>query len=1033
MPLPDVRRLLLTGVVALAGVWVRAQPPPASVQADRVGTAEGLSALAIADLHQSADGFVWAATAGGVDRFDGQTVRTFRHDPGRVSSLSHPEIHALAGAPGGRLWVGTYGGGLNLFDPTTDTARRIRSRPQDPTAPSDDRVTVLHRDRRGRLWMGTMSGLDRVDERTGRVRRFGAPVGAVRDVADAPDGRLWVGGEGGLVLFDPGRARVVARHVGAPSVMSLASVADGGVWVGYGSDGLARLDPDGRRVARFRAGDAAGSCGDQVHDLALERSGALWVATRDGGVCRLDTARRRFTAYPADADNPRTPASDQARTLLLDRGGLVWVGTWVAGIARLRQTPFRHVRATPAEGFRSSSMFGFAETPDGRLWVGTADTGLYRFDLATGRAEQPATWPADLRSGVVRAMTYGPDGTFWVAGPGATWRLRPGRSTFERVPVDPPPGVTRPARVLHLAVGPDSMVWMAAYDAGLCRAAPGAARVTCLSWPGRADLTDRTLYTLYPDADGTVWVAAWGRGIERVDPARGVVARYDSHPDRPLGLAAASVTSFFRDRDGQLWLTTYGGGISRYDPDLDGRRGGFAHVGTDDGLPDLVTYGLLQADDGTLWVSTNRGLAQMSARGRVEQTFGPEDGLQGDEFNGSAYLRLADGRMVFGGGQGFNVFHPRSLHERAPEPPLAVTALRILGAPAEVPRDLATRGLRLRHDENAVRFEFAALDFTAPHRNRFAYRLDGLDPEWTKAGTDRSAAYTNLAPGDYTLRVRAANSDGVWTDPGLAIPIVVRPAWWQTWAFRLVAGLVLLSGLVVTVRGIAQRRLRAEVRRLELVRRVADERARISRDLHDHVGAQLSSVLAGVEIARLARSRPDITPLRDPLDAVEQDARETMRQLRETIWALHDESVTVGDFAARVEADLRGRVQGRDRPAVRVECRSDPTRVLGPAAALHLFRIVREAATNSLKHADATHLTVEIEDDAEGRLCVCVRDDGAFAGASGDGALGASGFGLRSMRDRASSLGAEFDLDTADGTAVRLRVPGERLRAGVER
>jgi signal transduction histidine kinase len=441
---------------------------------------------------------------------------------------------------------------------------------------------------------------------------------------------------------------------------------------------------------------------------------------------------------------------------------------------------------------------------------------------------------------------------------------------------------------------------------------------------------------------------------------------------------------------------------------------------------------MLQADDGALWVSTNRGLAQMDERGRVEQTFGREDGLQGDEFNGGAFLRLADGRMVFGGGQGFNVFHPRSLHARAPAPPLAVTSLRVLGAPADVPRDIATRGLRLRHDENAVRFEFAALDFTAPQRNRFAYRLDGLDAEWTKAGTDRAAAYTNLAPGRYTLHVRAANSDGVWTEPGLAIPVVIRPAWWQTWGFRVVGGLLVLSGLILGVRGIAQRRLRAEVRRLELVRRVADERARISRDLHDHVGAQLSSVLAGVEIARLARARPDVTPLRDPLDAVEQDARETMRQLRETIWALHDESVTVGDFAARVEADLRSRVLGRERPVVRVDCRADPARVLGPAAALHLYRIVREAATNSLKHADASTLTVEMEDDDAGRLCVCVRDDGAFAGSSGDGALGASGFGVRSMRERASALGADFVLETDGGTAVRLRVPDDRLRAGVE-
>ncbi len=1031
--MPLVRRCLLPWSVAVALVAAaRAQPPPANVQADRIGVADGLSSVTVADLFQSADGFVWAATGAGLDRFDGHAVRTYRHEPGRVSSLSHPEVHAIAQAPGGRLWVGTYGGGLNLLDPAADTARRIRSRAPDPTSPSDDRVTVLHRDRAGRLWMGTMSGLDRVDERTGRVRRVGAPVGSVRDVADAPGGRLWVGGERGLVVMDPGRFRVVSRHRGAPSVMALEAVADGGVWVGYATDGVARLDADGRLVAHFRPDGPESLCGREVHDLALDASGSLWVATRDGGVCRVDTKAQTVRAYPADAARSNALPTDQTRSLMIDRSGLIWVGTWNGGVARLRRTPFQHVQALPAEGFRTPDVVGFAEAADGRLWVGSYGEGLYLYDRVTGRAEQPAAWPADLRSGIVRAMTYGRDGTFYVAGPGAVWRLARGAATFQRVPVESPDGVP-PARVLQLVVGPDSSVWMAAYGAGLCRLRPGDAAFRCLAWPAPRDLTDRTLYAVHPDPDGTVWVAAWGKGVDRVDPARGRLAHYDSHPDRPLGLASSSVTSFFRDRAGRLWMTTYGGGLSRFDPSLDGGRGGFTHVGTADGLPDLITYGLLQADDGALWVSTNRGLARLDERGRVEESFGSEDGLQGEEFNGGAYLRLRDGRMVFGGIHGFNVFDPRALYARAPPPPLVVTALRILGAPASVPRDLATRGLRLPHSSNAITFEFAAMDFTAPARNRFAYRLVGLQDEWTKAGTDRYAAFTNLAPGAYTLRVRAANSDGVWTEPGLAIPLVIRPAWWQTGWVRLAAGLLFLTGLVLAVRGVAQRRLRAEVRRLELVRRVADERARISRDLHDHVGAQLSSVLAGVEIARLARARPDLTPVRDPLDAVEQDARETMRQLRETIWALHDESVTVGDFAARVEADLRGRVAGRERPVVRVACHADPARVLGPAVALHLYRIVREASTNCLKHADATHLTVEI-DDEDGRLCVSVCDDGAFGGTAGDGAPqgAASGFGMRSMRDRADALGAEFGLDTSGGTAIRVRVPAERLGAGVE-
>ncbi|HEX8385736.1 MAG TPA: two-component regulator propeller domain-containing protein, partial [Rubricoccaceae bacterium] len=686
-------------------------------------------------------------------------------------------------------------------------------------------------------------------------------------------------------------------------------------------------------------------------------------------------------------------------------------------------------RATPADGFRSPDVMAFAEAPGGRLWVGTYDAGLHLVD-AGGQAGSVPGLPAALSRGDVRSVVYDRTGALWATSgdTGGLWRRSPG-GRWGRVPF---PADARVRRTTRLALGPDGTVWISAYGPGLCRADPARLRIDCpaLRYPRGRRLSGTEAYAVYPDPDGSVWVSLWGVGLDRVDPDRGRTAHYANDADRAGSLSQNSVTAFARDRLGRLWLGTYGGGLNRFDPGPGGST--FHHVGVGDGLPDGAVYAIVPDGAGAFWLTTNRGIARFDPVREEVETFGVEDGLQSDEFNAGAALRLSDGRLVVGGIHGYNRFDPRAVRTSGPPPPVAVTALRVMGAP----RALPAGPLVLAHDETAVAFEFAALDFTAPDRNLFAYRLDGLDDEWTKAGSRREATYTNLPPGRYALRVRAASSEGVWNEAGLALPFEIRPAWWQTWPFRTAVGFGLLAALVAGVRYVSQRRLRAEVSRLDAERRIQDERGRISRDLHDHVGAQLSSLLAGVELARLARrsTRGSEAAADEALAGVEADARETMVQLRESIWALHESSVTLGALRDRLEADVRNRLRGRSTPVATVTLDAAPDTALGPEQALHLYRIAREAVTNSLKHAGARRLDVRIGLEPNpapaggDALIVEVRDDGQFqepGGPGGDGSSGPglSGFGIGSMRARAAALGARFEIETEGGTVVRVVVP----------
>ena len=1053
------RRLLVSPALCVLCLAAACAPPaaaqtaPVNVQVDRLSVQNGLSTSIVASLLQDRTGYLWVGTELGLDRYDGYGFTTFRHDPDDPASLSSSFATAIAEGSDGALWVGTYGGGLNRLDPATGRARRFRHRAGDRTSVSSDRVEALLFDRRGRLWAGTGDGLDLVDPATGRVRRFGDVLRRAADAKDAayvhglalaPNGDLWAATTAGLFRFDTRRGRV-RRHLGraalgSDAVQTVHVDRDGTVWAGLAADGLARIDSRTGAATRVRhdPADAGSLCGDAVQDVARDRQGVLWVATRGGGVCRLDAAASRlappgspprFVAYrPLDGD-AHTLSTDETRVLYPDRGGVVWVGTWGGGLNRLRRTPFELFRATPAEGFRSSDVMTFADAGGGRTWVGTYDAGLVLTDAA-GRALPTPGLPDVLARVGVRSLATDRTGALWATGdPAGLWR-RSVAGRWTRVAF--PPGVRT---ALRLVPGPDGALWIAASGPGLCRADPRRLRIDCPRFPPGRQLSGTEGYTVLPNADGTVWVSLWGVGVDLVDPVRGRIAHFENSAERAGSLSQNNVTTFERDRRGRLWMGTYGGGLNRYDVGPDGRAGTFHHVGVGDGLPDGAVYAIVPDGTGHFWLTTNRGIARFDPERETVEACGTEDGLQSDEFNGGAALRLADGRIVVGGIRGYNRFDPRAVATGGPTPTVAVTALRVRGAPRALP---AAGLLRLRHDETAVAFELAALDFTAPDRNQFAYRLDGLDAEWTKAGPRREAAYTNLAPGRYVLRVRAASSAGVWNET--ALPFEIRPAWWQTWAFRAALGLAALLALVAAVRFASQRRLRAEVARLDAERRIQNERGRISRDLHDHVGAQLSSLLAGVELARLARRRPrrasgavpaDLLDA-DPLAAVEADARETMVQLRESIWALHETTVTLGALRDRLEADIRQRLRGRTTPAATVTLDAPADRVLGPEQALHLYRIAREAVTNSLKHAAATRLDVRIAHAADG-LVVEVRDDGRFrppAGAEGDGATGLSGpgdgfsgYGLDSMRTRAAALGARFDLDTDGGTTVRITVP----------
>ncbi|MFB3133553.1 MAG: two-component regulator propeller domain-containing protein, partial [Rhodothermales bacterium] len=458
------------------------------------------------------------------------------------------------------------------------------------------------------------------------------------------------------------------------------------------------------------------------------------------------------------------------------------------------------------------------------LWIGTDGGGLSRLDPTTGRFttyEHNRADPSSLSHNRVLDVTEDQAGRLWIGTGNGLDRLDPATGRFTRFRHDPANPVSLSNnRVFFVYEAPSEpgMLWIGTWD-GLNRFDPetGQATVFHADPDDTTSLSNNRVISILEDRAGMLWVGTFGGGLNQRHAATGRFTRFRHDSNDPHSLSQDIVASIYEDATGTLWIGT-GGGLNRFEPEL----GTFTRFTQREGLPNNTIYGILEDDRGTLWLSTNKGLSQFDPTTETFANYDLGDGLQSNEFSQGSYYKSRTGELFFGGINGFNRFHPDNLHSASP-PPVVLTAVGI-GGEAE---DLLPSGVEAitMAQENVFSFEFAALDYTNPTKNRYAFMLEGVDKDWHYRGADRRyAAYPNLKGGTYTLRVRGSNADGVWNDEGATLRVTVVPPFWETWWFRLLA----VTALLAALGSLAYAWHRVRIRRVE---RMRDERAEIQRRL----------------------------------------------------------------------------------------------------------------------------------------------------------------------------------------------------------
>lgn len=1023
-------------VAMMLPAWTRTHAQESSYRIEPVSLEQGVSHNLIYCIHQDRSGFLWLGTMFGLVKYDGYTYTTYRHDPLDSNSLSNDDILAIHEDEQENLWIGTYGGGLNRLDRATGKIVRYVHEPLDSTSIAHNVVWAICEDRAGMLWIGTASGLNRFDRKRQQFTRYqrnaanpnSLPSDTVLAICEDGAGQLWVGTVGGLSQFDrPNKRFIHYRHdpddpksVSRGAVKTIFTDSAGELWIGT-EGGLNRfvLAPEEFVHYQHDPANPASLSGNSINTIYEDIAGSLWIGTARG-LSKFDRAKETFTHFFDNRSGANTNSSGIITAIHQDNSGLFWIGTYHSGLLRMHSGTCKFVcyRSISADttSLRHNRVQALHEDRVGKTWIGTVN-GLDALDeekqqfahyaLASGRHH------ARLGN-VVNAIYADKSNALWISTLRGLNRFDPDRKRCKLFQHDPADSNSLSNNAVTAFCEDESGVLWMGTAAGLNRFEQRTEKFTrfVLDSTGPAN----HILSLYQDVTGVLWIGTYG-GLIRFDPAQKSMARFQQNPNDPHSLSNNYCFAIGEDSEGVLWIGT-GGGLER----LDRATGTFTHFTEKDGLPNSVICGIVAGKNGVLWLSTHKGLSRFYTRARTFTNYDLADGLQSNMFIPGAYGKRRNGELLFGGINGFNRFHPDSLKANPYIPPVAITAFKIFDKTHKFAGDISsTQTLELSHQENFFTFEFAALDFTRPEKNQYAYKLEGVDRDWIYAGTRRDASYTEAAPGEYVFRVKGSNSDGVWNETGSAVRISIAPPFWKTpWFAALCAGAAVVLFMLAH-----HYRVRAKLKQfqeVESARRLENEQVRkkAANDFHDELGHRLTKIALFSEIVKrkLNGASEEITAY---LDKIIDASQNLVNDTRDFIWtldpgkdSLHEVIIYLKDFAEELfdRTAIAFQIHGLSPELEEIKLSTDAKR--------HLTLIFKEGLNNALKHAECKLVTLAVERQDD-RLVITLADDGKGC----NGNMNGVGQGLKNMQERAEKIHGDLQIlssPTRNGTTLQLNI-----------
>ena len=790
---------------------------------------DGLSQNAVYSIIQDKQGFMWFGTKDGLNRFDGRSFVVYQHNPFDSTTISDAFVMKLLEDSNGRIWTGSISGDINILHTDTDFFCEVPMENEWGERAITNEITDLIEAPDGSVWIATKGdGLFNVKVTSevgcnydyehflhNPANNSSLYSNRVGNLLFDENQTFWVGTEEGLNRFNESngsfiRTRFTTKHPDAPyitgdhKITSMHIDRAGQFWIGVQS-GLVKFNrstgnyeffPNQYEVIEYGWGS--------VNRISEDNNGNLWLGTV-AGLMMFNPTTEQYSYYRHDPLNPRSLSHNIISSLLIDRTNILWAGTSGLGINILdfNANRFPTLSRTPQPSSRITgfSIRSILEDNAGDVWI-SADV-LYRWNRETGELFSFET-DSDLVQNFGNANAYSivqaSNGFLWFASTEGLFRYNP--ITNQSRLYSHSPG--REAGLLQQEVNAvfedkTGSIWVATHSHFSKLIDEQSGTFNHYKFNSSEYSIGIARPVIYQDLDGVFWIGT-ADGLVRFDAVNESYTTFKNNPVEPASLSNNHIKSILEDPEQPetyLWIGT-SGGLNKFNY----RTGEFKHYNVNDGLPNEVIYGVLPDNDGNLWLSTNKGLSRFNPESETFRNFDVFDGLQSNEFNTGAFFRSESGELFFGGIQGLNYFHPEEIKDNPFQPPIVLTGLKtgdreisyksnpdILDAAVSVAEQVT-----LSYKDDVLTFNFAALDYAAPEKNQYLYKLDGYNDNWISSGNLGSATYTNLPHGEYIFRVKGSNNDGVWNDDGLALAVTITPPFWRTiWAY-LIYGLLFFIG-----------------------------------------------------------------------------------------------------------------------------------------------------------------------------------------------------------------------------------------------
>ncbi|MFY0600503.1 MAG: response regulator [Cyclobacteriaceae bacterium] len=786
-----------------------------------IGLESGLSNSSVSKIYQDTLGYLWVGTEDGLNRYDGYNFKIYSaFEPKESKSrISNSRICSIVEDRKGDLWIATYDG-LNRYDRLKDRFETFRPSQKGVIRPKIDVIYCLLIDSKGVFWIGTEDGLlifDPQNQTFEKYKNFLDDSKPERITCiEEYNGVVFVGTDQGLFSINQSGTVKNLSKLGLTSEQRIVCLMVDDyerLWVGHFSTGISVIERsmDEAIFYSHNPSNGASLANNYVYDISKSKEGEIWIATDNGLSRYID--KSRFKNYFSEQGDDYSLTSDIIRDLYFDQGDRMWVATRLGGICYYDQAldQFNHIKrhSLNSNDLSSNKIAGFAETKFGELVVATDGGGVNIYNETENTFRRITEETSNISSNKTLSLLYDNRHGLWIG----TWKsglnyydLKTGKvQQYSHDPNDP--HSLSDDNIYEIYEDENGVIWIGTWGNGLSRYRPETNDFQ--NFTNNPDdpfsFAGSAINQITSDGKGNLYVATELHGLEKFNIASGKFTHYKSD-GKEGSLSIDVLISVFIDSRDKIWVGTNGGGLNLFDSNT----GSFSQFGMNNGLPSNVIQGILEDKSGHIWLSTNQGLSMLNPSSMEFKNYSKTDGLQDYQFMPRNAYQCLDGRLAFGGNNGFNYFSPEKLKDNTVPPSTYITDIKLFYKPIPIDDDESqilnkhitfVDKVILKSDENFFSLEYTAMNFTHSAKNQYTYKMDGLHDEWIQAGTDRTVSFTALRPGRYTFRVKGSNNDGVWNEIPTSLDIIILPPWWQTqWA--LICYAVVIALILIAFRGL---------------------------------------------------------------------------------------------------------------------------------------------------------------------------------------------------------------------------------------